>query len=282
MPHDDTAITASAPLLAADEPAPFVVLNERSTEPVLLVCDHASRRLPRSVGDLGLDPAARRSHLAQDIGAGDLTRRLAEALSATAVLAGYSRLVVDLNRDLLDSEAFLEYGDGVPIPGNRNLPQAERQARADALYRPYHTAIHEQIRRLAASVQPPAVIAVHSFTPVLNGVSRPWEIGVLWDADRRVPDILIEQLRGEGFVVGDNEPYSGKSPQDFTIDHHAEAAGLPHAGIEVRQDLIDHSQGLARVAASLHRIIAAFPPSTFSRAGESAEGGGKRKQRRQG
>lgn len=278
MPQD----TAHCSLLAPDEPAPFVVLNGGSTQPVLLVCDHASRRLPRSVGDLGLDPAARRSHLAEDIGAGDLARRLAEALSATAVLAGYSRLVVDLNRDLLDAQAFLEYGDGVVVPGNRNLSQAERRARSEALYRPYHKAIHEQIRRLVAAARAPAVIAIHSFTPVLNGVSRPWEIGVLWDADRRIADILIERLRSDSFVVGDNEPYSGQSPQDFTIDHHAEAAGLPHAGIEVRQDLIDHPAGLARVAESLHRIIAAFPPSIFSRAGTTAQGDGERNQKARG
>ena len=278
MPQD----SAHCRFLAPDEPAPFVVLNGDSREPVLLVCDHASRRLPRSVGDLGLDPAARRSHLAEDIGAGDLARRLARTLSATAVLAGYSRLVVDLNRDLLDAQAFLEYGDGVLIPGNRNLSPAERRARSDALYRPYHKAIHEQIRRLVAAVRAPAILAIHSFTPVLNGVSRPWEIGILWDADRRIADILIERLRGDGFVVGDNEPYSGKSPQDFTIDHHAEAAGLPHAGIEVRQDLIDHPEGLARVAQSLHRVIAAFPPSIFSRAGTAAQPDGERKHKAQG
>lgn len=262
-------MAAGAPLLAPDEPAPFVVLNEGSLKPVLLVCDHASRRLPRAVGDLGLDPAARRSHLAEDIGAGDLARALAEALSATAVLAGYSRLVVDLNRDLLDAQAFLEFGDGVVIPGNRNLSAAERMARADALYRPYHAAIDAEVRRLTKTVGVPAIIAIHSFTPVLNGVSRPWEVGILWDADRRIAELLLEGLRADGFIVGDNEPYSGKAPQDFTIDHHAEAAGLPHAGIEVRQDLVDHAEGVARVAASLHRIIAALPPAVFTPTRES-------------
>ncbi|HET6630857.1 MAG TPA: N-formylglutamate amidohydrolase [Woeseiaceae bacterium] len=265
MPQEDIDIGGAGPVLAPDEPPPFVVLNAGSAEPVLVVCDHASARLPRSVGDLGLDPAARRSHLAEDIGAGDLARRLAEGLSATAVLAGYSRLVVDLNRDLLDSDAFLEFGDGVVIPGNRNLSPAERAARADALYRPYHAAIREQVGRLTAAAGVPAIIAIHSFTPVLNGVSRPWEIGILWDADRRIAERLLAGLRADGFVVGDNEPYSGKAPQDFTVDHHAEAARLPHAGIEVRQDLVDHAQGVERVAASLHRIIAALPASIFSR-----------------
>ena len=274
MLREDTAIGG---LLAADEPAPYTVLNAGAVYPVLLVCDHASARLPRSVGDLGLDPAARRSHLALDIGAADLARRLAELLSAAAVLAGYSRLVVDLNRELLDGEAFLEFGDGVVIPKNRNLSAADREARADALYRPYHEAIRREVGRLTEAVGVPAIIAIHSFTPVLNGVSRPWEIGILWDADRRVPNALLEGLRADGFVVGDNEPYSGKAPQDFTIDHHAEAAGLPHAGIEVRQDLIDHPEGVERVAKSLHRIIAGLPASVFSYTHEAAA-----KRRRQG
>lgn len=264
MPNDDSAAAAVPRLLADDEPPPYTVLNGASTEPILLVCDHASRRLPRAVGDLGLDPLTRRGHLAWDIGAGDLTRRLADSLSVTGVLAGYSRLVVDCNRDLLDSEAFLEYGDGVVIPGNRNLTPAERRARTEAVYRPYHRAIHAEIRRLAAGGRVPAVLAIHSFAPVLDGVSRPWEVGVLWDADRRMADILIPGLERAGLVVGDNEPYSGRAPQDFTIDSHAEAAGLPHAGIEVRQDLVDHEEGVMRMAGILLGILRGFPPSIFS------------------
>ncbi|HEX7063053.1 MAG TPA: N-formylglutamate amidohydrolase [Woeseiaceae bacterium] len=259
MPKDVSVADAMPGLLADDEPPPYRVLNGGSTSPVLLVCDHASRRLPRALGDLGLDPIARRSHLAWDIGAGEVTRRLADALSATAVLAGYSRLVVDCNRDLLDREAFLAWGDGVTIPGNRSLTEAERAARTEAVYRPYHRAIHGEIRRLVAAGRIPAMLAIHSFTPVLEGQSRPWEIGVLWDSDRRIADILMPALSAAGFVVGDNEPYSGRSPQDFTIDHHAEAAGLPHAGIEIRQDLVADAEGAARVADVLTRIVRSFP-----------------------
>ena len=264
MPKDVSVAEEVPRLLADDEPAPYTVLNGTSNAPVLLVCDHANRRLPRALGDLGLDPIARRSHLAWDIGAGEVTRRLADALSATAVLAGYSRLVVDLNRDLLDREAFLAWGDGVAIPGNRGLSDAARAARADAVYRPYHRAIHGEIRRLAAAGRIPAMLAIHSFTPVLDGKSRPWELGVLWDADRRIADILIPALSDAGFVVGDNEPYSGRSPQDFTIDHHAEAAGLPHAGIEIRQDLVADAEGVTRIADVLTGIVQGFPPSLYA------------------
>lgn len=264
MPVDGESNINSAPaLLAADEPAPFVVLNSESGRPLLLICDHASRQIPRSLGDMGLDPLALRCHLALDIGAGPLTRKLAASLGTTAVLANYSRLVVDCNRHLLDSGAFLEFGDGIVIPGNRSLSEADKTARADALFWPYHQALAAQIERLRRGGQLPAVIAIHSFTPVLNGVSRPWQAGILWDSDRRIADILLRELRGEGLIVGDNEPYSGKAPQDFSIDHHAEGNSLPHVGIEVRQDLIDNDEGVDRFGQLLHRIFDSLPPELF-------------------
>lgn len=245
----------NAELLSPSEPTPYRVMNPVAEAPVLLVCDHASCRFPESLGDMGLDPFARRCHLAIDIGAGPLTERLAEHLGVTAVLAQYSRLVVDCNRLLLDPSAFLVFGDGIFIPGNSNLTQVDKTVRSDSIYWPYHKAVTDQIGRLRSIGPPPLFVSVHSFTPVLNGISRPWEMGVLWDADEEVAGILLEQLRGAGYKVGDNEPYTGKAPQDFTIDHHAEEIGLRHGAIEIRQDLIDDEQGVEEIAELLHKII---------------------------
>lgn len=245
--------------LAANEPPPCTVLNCDAQAPIILLCDHASRRLPASLGNMGLDPPARRCHLAVDIGAGTLTRSLAKSLSVTAVLCEYSRLVVDCNRQLLDPGAFLEFGDGIVIPGNRNLSSEQKERRANTIYWPYHQAITKEIKRLQSLGTPPAVLAIHSFTPVLNGVSRPWHMGILWDTDKRLADVFMKALNEEGFVVGDNEPYSGKAPQDFTIDHHAEANGLPHVGIEIRQDLIDDEAGIDEIAELFVRIIRTIP-----------------------
>ena len=136
------------------------------------------------------------------------------------------------------------------MPGNRNLHQADKDLRASALYWPYHCAVDEQIKRLTKEGPPPAFISIHSFTPVLNGESRPWEMGVLWDKDEKTRKIFLEGLREAGYKVGDNEPYSGKAPQDFTIDHHAEENGLP---------LIDDAVGVAEVAKVMHHIIASIP-----------------------
>ena len=246
-------------LLSVDEPSPFYVLNPLAEAPILLICDHASCRFPSVLGDLGLDPFARRCHLAVDIGAGSLTERLAKSLGVTTVMAQYSRLVVDCNRQLMDPGAFLEFGDGIIVPGNRNLSQSGKDMRAGSIYWPYHDAIDEQIKRLKAVGPPPAFVSIHSFTPVMNGVSRPWQVGVLWDTDRPTAEIFVDEFRAAGFHTGDNEPYSGKAPQDFTIDHHAEAIGLPHVGIEIRQDLIDDVAGVAKVAAVMHKIIESIP-----------------------
>ncbi len=246
-------------LLSADEPGPFKILNPLSEQPILLVCDHASCRFPLSLGDMGLDPFARRCHLAVDIGAGPLTECLASSLGVTAVMQQYSRLIIDCNRELMDPGAFLQFGDGVLVPGNRGLSQADKDARADAIYWPYHLAIEQQIKRLTAIGPAPAFITVHSFTPVMDGISRPWQMGVLWDTDSRLRDIFLEGFGAAGYNVGDNEPYSGRAPQDFTIDNHAEAAGIPHVGIEIRQDLIDSDDGVATIARLMHDIIESIP-----------------------
>jgi predicted N-formylglutamate amidohydrolase len=230
-------------------------MNPVAETPILLVCDHASCRFPESLGNLGLDPFARRCHLAVDIGAGALTERLSESLGVTAVLAQYSRLVVDCNRQLLDPSAFLVFGDGIYIPGNSNLQQADKDTRSEAIYWPYHKAVTGQIDRLTSIGGPPLFVSVHSFTPVLNGVSRSLEMGVLWDADEKVAQMMIAELRAAGYNVGDNEPYTGKAPQDFTVDHHAEEIGLRHAASEVRQDLIDDEPGVEEIAEVLHNAV---------------------------
>ena len=259
MPEDPNKNNRVSTLLAANEPGPFRVINPLAELPVLLVCDHASCRFPASLGDMGLDPFARRCHLAVDIGAGPLTESLAESLGVTAVVQNYSRLIVDSNRHLMDPGAFLEFGDGIFVPGNHNLHREEKELRADTLYWPYHRAIDEHVQRLRKLGPSPFFISIHSFTPVLNGESRAWQIGVLWDKDERVKEVFIEGFRDAGYYVGDNEPYSGKAPQDFTIDHHAEDNGLPHVGMEIRQDLVDDEEGVAQIAKVMHKIVESLP-----------------------
>jgi predicted N-formylglutamate amidohydrolase len=220
--HDSLTSETSqgaAPLFAADEPPPWHLINDEGAARTLLVCDHASRRIPRSLNDLGLDRLALRRHIACDIGAGEVTRRLSRMLDAPALLANYSRLVVDCNRRLNDPTAFLAVSDGEFIPGNHNLTAEAKALRADTIFHPYHAGIRDRLARFREAGITPAFIAIHSFTPIFNGTSRPWQIG-------------------------------------YTIDHHAEPAGMPHVSIEIRQDLISTSEGAERWSLILGRALA--------------------------
>lgn len=245
-----------SPLLADGDPPAFEILNERRSRPLLLACDHASNRVPAALQDLGLPESSLQRHIAIDIGAANVTRYLSRMLNATAVLCNYSRLVIDCNRALTDPTSILALSDGEWIPGNHELADADRQRRYTQIHQPYHQAIDEQLQRLQRPGVWPALISIHSFTPFFDQVHRPWEIGVLWDADPRIAVPLMKNLAARGVMVGDNEPYSGKHPADYTIDHHAELDRLPHVSLEIRQDLIGSPEGVNKWAQCLGDALA--------------------------
>ncbi len=236
-------------VLAPGEPPPFEVVNEDGGAQVLLICDHASRRLPRSYAGLGLDETQLRRHIAWDIGAAEVTRRLAERLDAPAVLSGYSRLLVDCNRPLDDPTSIVMISDGVVISGNRGLREGEAARRAAAVYWPYHRAVDHARERFAGRGRVPALLSIHSFAPVLGGFERLWHIGILWDKDPRLAKPLLETLSADpALMVGDNQPYSGRRNFGYSIECHGARAGLPQVLIEVRQDLVDTHRGARRWA----------------------------------
>ena len=244
-------------LLTAGDPPPVVTLNEGARAPLLFVCDHASNRLPQSLGSLGLDPAALSEHVAIDIGAESLTRLLAARFDASAVLAGYSRLVIDCNRDPADITSIREISDHWVIPGNRRLPSDAVKARRDAVFEPFHAAIDAQLSALQGKDLTPIVIAVHTFTPQLRGVDRPWHVGILSGRDRRIADPLIAALAAdESLIVGDNQPYSGLRFAGYTIEQHAMRIGLPNAMIEIRQDLTASDRDVEHWADLLAQALA--------------------------
>lgn len=260
QPHQEHCRDA---LLGEGEPGPFEIYNPNGTAPLVVVCDHASRRVPRALDDLGLEREHFDKHIAYDIGADAITRRLADRLNARAVLATYSRLVVDLNRHPGDPGAIPEISDGVPIPANQDLDEDVRACRYETLHTPYHEAINCEIGAVwQRDGKPPAVFSIHSFTPSMNGLDRIWDIGVLWNRDPRLPVPLIEQLRRwDGLTVGDNEPYSGRELA-YTIDIHGGAGGLANCAVEIRQDhcaTADDASHWADILADALRHIMAAP-----------------------
>ncbi len=247
-------------LLGPDDPPPFTVVNPEADSNVLLVCDHGGVAVPAALKGLGLDRAFLARHIAQDIGAADVTRLLSTRLDAPAIFFSYSRLVVDPNRRPDDPTVIREISDGIVIPGNRSLDAAHRDERHNLLHRPYHRALAEMLDRVEARGVTPAVISVHSFTPIMKGYERPWHVGILTNVDRRMGDALITILSENCDVcIGDNVPYSGMSPYGFTIETQAVPKGFPNVLLEIRQDLIDTRHGAEewadRLGAALLRVL---------------------------
>jgi predicted N-formylglutamate amidohydrolase len=239
-------------LTAADGP-PFHIVNPGGKADCLLICDHASRRIPERLGDLGLDAPHLEEHIAWDIGAEAMTRWLAERLDVAAVIGGFSRLVVDLNRYLDDPGAFVEVSDLIAIPGNRQLSDQAKVLRIEALYRPYHAAITDRLGEALDKGRVPTLISIHTMTERLrDGHSRPQEVTLCWARDGRLAVPLMAALRARGDVqVGDNVPYGLDLGEDFSVPEHAMRRGLPHLQIEVRQDLVGDDAGAHRWAGIL-------------------------------
>ncbi|HVP85766.1 MAG TPA: DUF1244 domain-containing protein [Rhizomicrobium sp.] len=218
---------------------------------LIFVCDHASNALPERFGDLGLSRALLETHIAYDIGGATVTRALADAYRAPAILARWSRLLIDLNRGADDPTIVMKLSDGSIIPGNR---EADVAARIAEFHAPYHTAIEAEIAKARASNIVPALISIHSFTPSWKNIPRPWQIGILWDRDARLASPLLEGFARAGFVVGDNEPYRGELENDCMYAHGT-MHGLPHVLIEIRQDMIATEDMARAMAARIKPIL---------------------------
>jgi predicted N-formylglutamate amidohydrolase len=238
---------------------PFEIIEGARERGLVLVADHAKRALPEEYGDLGLPPEEFQRHIAYDIGVEHVTRRLAALSGAPAVMANFSRLLIDPNRGEDDPTLIRQLYDGTVVPSNYPMAAAERERRLENFYRPYHDAVAAMIASVAAASRgTPLIISVHSFTPVMQGHVRPWHVGVLWDLDDRAPRPLIEMLSEDRtLMVGDNEPYDGALRGD-TMYKHAIANGFSHALIEIRQDLIADAAGQEAWAARLAPIIDAI------------------------
>ena len=222
----------------------FELVAGAAGNPLLLLCDHASNDLPPGYGDLGLAPAQFARHIAYDIGAGQVTLGLAGRLQAAAVLSRFSRLLIDPNRGMDDPTLIMRLSDGAMVPGNRTVDEAERALRIARFHRPYHQAIATEIARIEGQAITPLLVSVHSFTPSWKGNPRPWHVGILWDRDQVMARAMIAGFAAqEGVVVGDNEPYHGALEGD-TLHTHGTQTGLPHALIEIRQDLIAAKTGV--------------------------------------
>ena len=245
------ATRAETQLGSAD---PVLVENRGGDSRFVVLCDHASNFIPAEYASLGLGPAERMAHIAWDPGAIEVSRALSRELDAPLVYATVSRLVVDCNRPLDAPDLIAVTSEATTIPGNAGVTEAERRQRIAMVHAPYHAAVEKLIGERIAAGRETALIAVHSYTPVYRGMPRRWEVGVIFDRDRRIADPLIAALKAEGLYVGVNEPYSPADRVYYTLTRHGEARGLAPAMIEIRNDLIagaDQQRDWARLLARM-------------------------------
>jgi predicted N-formylglutamate amidohydrolase len=238
-------------LLGPADPAPATVINAKGCSPFLLTGDHAGVAIPSVLGDLGVCSADWSRHIAIDIGVREMGLELARLLDAPFIFQNYSRLVIDCNRDPSRDDAIPASSDGTDIGGNRNLTESDRLARFTSIHIPYHTSISKMISARLAAGQETILLALHSFTPILDEIRRPWSVGILHAAGRiDFATCLLGALRRLPIEVGDNAPYA-MDETDYSMPFHALSNDLRYAEIEIRQDLISEGKGQSFWAAQL-------------------------------
>jgi predicted N-formylglutamate amidohydrolase len=254
-------------LLRADDPPAFCCERSAGASDYVLTADHASRRLPASLGDLGVASEALTTHIAWDVGIAEVARRVSERLDACLILQSYSRLVIDANRTPRTAQSIVTLSERTRVPGNQELTQSDIERREREIFFPYHQCIQEALDQRSARERPIALCSLHSFTPSFHGVARPWQIGVLYNRDARLGHALLELLREDpALVVGDNQPYAVSDETDYTVVVHAERRGIPYVEIEIRQDLITGEAGQVSWAERLADLLPRIYGRVFSRA----------------
>ena len=251
------------PMLKPPQPPIYDIHNADGKAPLLIGCDHAENRIPENLANLGLEPEQIESHIALDIGAKQVSMLLSEMFDAPLIMAGYSRLVIDLNRYSHDPSLIPDVSDGISIPGNMNLDATSRQERIDAFFDPYHRKYAEMARDMMERHDAPLLLALHSFSPIYGGRQRPWHYGVMWDEyPGNVKEQLLEGLNGlDGLVIGDNKPYTGHSPQGYAHVEHGHKNDMRVALLEIRQDLISKPVDQEHSAELLYKVFKDIIPA---------------------
>lgn len=247
-------------MLSFRDPAPVEVVNQAGPSVLFLTCEHAGRAVPESLGDLGVAIADMDRHIAYDVGAEGLARRMSAEVDATLVLQRYSRLVVDTNRPFEAQDCFPETSDGTAIPANARLDEPKRRQRFEEIHQPFHDTVSQLLDQRAIRGRSTILVSVHSFTPRLaRGSDRPWHLGALSHRDSRFAERFLDMFgqANPGIPIAHNKPYVVSDLSDYTIPVHGEGRGLSHLLLEIRHDLISDARGQSRWSSLVAQALVA-------------------------
>ena len=259
-------MSIEARLLGPDEPPAVFEYGLQGASPFVLVVDHASARIPVALKNLGVPEEELKRHIAWDIGALEVAKRVSAALGAALIAQNYSRLVIDCNRDPKVSSSIPLVSEHTEVPGNAHLNEAQKALRVREIFEPYHSHIAALLDARARAGRRTILVAQHSMTDLYKGSRREMHAAILYNRDRRFAGLMLEALRRDATLrIADNEPYFVSDETDYTIPKHGEGRGLPHVEIELRQDLVCSEAGqiewAARLSESLQTAAAGYSQS---------------------
>jgi predicted N-formylglutamate amidohydrolase len=243
-----------------DWPTACEFIQESGASDIVLVCEHGSNFITTEYGRLGLDDADIQRHIAWDIGAAQVTRKLAASLGAPAFLGTYSRLLVDLNRPLRCADSIPLQSEGTAIPGNAELTLEEIVRREATIFTPFHNEVAAYLNNRQMEGRPTKLVAIHSFTPIYFGVSRPWHAGVLFGHAEGFARVVLSHLRSDPSLNATlNQPYKISRDSDYAILVHGDDRQIDAVLLEIRNDLIGDKAGIEKWANLLSSALLTAP-----------------------
>ena len=196
---------------------------------IIVSCEHGGNTVPHAYHHLFIDAEdILQTHRGYDTGALSVAKELSDELRAKLFFNEISRLIIDTNRSLNTADLFSEYTSHLKAPAKEHI--------IEHYYTPYRERLERYILNHLGR-KPLLHLSVHTFTPIMNGVERGVDIGLLFDENNPIErefcnhwrQLLVEVLPQKNVML--NVPYNG-SDDGFTTHMRQKATG-EYLGIEI-------------------------------------------------